>query len=136
MALKMWLCMHFCGQIVDSSDDVKLKFMNYFYVQSHRQKLLISRSWIALSINWINLIFSCSTLHQAMSIGRSPACRLFKRCFTSSKAVVEEWNSWYSGMCGFQIQFSTLLLYRYWLHPSIKTCLPKNHKKILSRFPR
>ena len=33
----------------DRSDDVKLKFMNYFYVQSHRQKLFISHYKLNLS---------------------------------------------------------------------------------------
>lgn len=35
----------------DSSDDVKLKFMNYFYVQSHRQKLFISLNCAQYKLN-------------------------------------------------------------------------------------
>lgn len=35
MALKMWLyAMH--AHLWSDSDDVKLKFMNYFYAESHR----------------------------------------------------------------------------------------------------
>lgn len=50
------------------------------------------------------------------------------------KSGIPEIQVWWEIKFSIKIQFSTLLLYRYWLsmHPSIKTCSPKVYKKFRS----
>lgn len=125
MAFKMWR-MYICGQIV-----LNWNSWIIFYAKSHR---VFNLPHISIG-EWF-LIFFHSPLYKAVQIVRSSNCRLFKGCFTSSEAMVEERNTRNSGKHCMKVENAKIQFFYRLIDVDHPTFVRRGRKSIKNLSPK